>query len=127
MPNAIPFQANNITVGTSPTLLAQVPLAGLDRDISFELFNAAGGAATSNFIVYRKLHDAGDWLPYLGGTDFATPTSKCVASTPGPHALPAGQSAWVDVDCGAAIAIQLWAQVASGTASLSLFGGARLK
>jgi hypothetical protein len=127
MPAAIPFQANNITVGTSLTLLAQVPLAGLDRDISFELSNAAGSATTSNFVIVRKLHDQGDWLNYLGGTDFATATSKCIASTPGPHQLPAGQTAWVDVDRGSAVAVQLWASVASGTAVLSVFGGGRVR
>jgi hypothetical protein len=127
MPSAIPFQANTITVGTTLTMIAQVPLAGLDRDISFELSNATGSSTTNNFVIVRKLHDAGDWLNYLGGTDFATPTSKCIASTPGPHQLPAGQTAWVDVDCGSAVAIQLWASVASGTAVLSVYGGGRVR
>ncbi len=127
MPAAIPFQSTSITVGTALTLLAQVPLAGLDRDISFEVFNAAGSATTNNFVIVRKLHDAGDWLNYLGGTDLATATSKCIASTPGPHQLPAGQTAWVDVDCGSAVAVQLWASVAAGTAVLSVFGGGRVK
>jgi hypothetical protein len=126
MPAAIPFQANNITVGTTLTMLAQVPLSGLDRDISFEVFNSSG-STTNNFVIVRKLHDAGDWLNYLGGTDFATPTNKCVASTPGPHQLPAGQSAWVDVDCGSAVTVQLWASVASGTAVISVFGGGRVR
>ena len=127
MPNAIPFQANNVTVGPTLTLLATVSLAGLDRDVSFEVQSGGGSATTNNFVLVRKLHDAGDWLDYLGGTDFATATSKCVSSTPGPHQLPAGTSAWVDVDCGAAVAIQLWASVASGTAVLSVFGGARVR
>ncbi len=127
MPNAIPFQANRVTVGPTLTLLAQVSLAGLDRDVSFEVQSAAGSATTNGFVLVRKLHDAGDWLDYLGGGDFATATSKCVASTPGPQALPAGGSAWVDVDCGAAVAIQLWASVAAGSAVLSVFGGARVR
>jgi hypothetical protein len=127
MPNAIPFQANNVSVGTTLTLVATVSLAGLDRDVSFEVQSAAGSATTNNFVLVRKLHDAGDWLDYLGGTDFATATSKCVSSTPGPQALPAATSACVDVDCGAAVAIQLWASVASGTAVLSVFGGARVR
>jgi hypothetical protein len=125
MPAPIPFQALNISVGTTLTKLIEIPLAGLDRDISFEIANAAGSATTSNFAIYRKLHDQGDWLPYLGGSDFATATTKCTASTPGPQALPAGESAWVDVDCGAAVAVQLWAAVASGTATLSVYGGGR--
>ncbi len=125
MPAAIPFQANNVTVGTALTLLATVPLAGLGGLVSFEVQSAAGSATTADFVIVRKLHDAGDWLNYLGGTDFATATSKSVSSTPGPHQLPAGGNAWVDVDCGAAIAIQLWASVAAGTAMLSVFGGAR--
>ena len=37
MPNTIPFQSNNITVGTSLTMLLQIPLAGLDSLISFQL------------------------------------------------------------------------------------------
>ena len=128
MPNAIPFQSTNVTVGPALTLVATVPLAGLDRDVSFEVSSAAGSAAaTNNFVVARKLHDAGDWLNYLGGTDFATATSKCVASNPGPHQLPPGGNCWVDLDCGAAVAIQLWASVASGTATVSVFGGARIK
>ncbi len=127
MPGAIPFQANNVTVGTTLTLLATVSLAGLDHDVSFELRSAAGSATTADFVIVRKLHDAGGWLDYLGGNDFATATSKCVSSTPGPHQLPADSSAWVDVDCGAAVAIQLWAKVASGTAVLSVFGGARVR
>ncbi|HSV15240.1 MAG TPA: hypothetical protein VLI90_13355 [Tepidisphaeraceae bacterium] len=126
MPAPIPFQANNITVGTTLTKLIEIPLAGLDKDLSFELQNA-GSATTNNFVIVRRLHDAGAWLNYLGGADFANATSKCVSSTPGPHALPTGQSAWVDVDCGAAVAVQLWASVASGTAVLSVFGGARVR
>jgi hypothetical protein len=122
----IPFQAVNIAVGTSLTKLLEIPLAGLDRDISFELFSAAGSATTNNFVILRRLHDSGDWLNYIGGSDFATATSKCTSSTPGPQALPANQSAWVDIDCGAAIAVQLWASVASGTATLSVYGGARI-
>jgi hypothetical protein len=124
-PMIIPFQANNITVGTSLTQLLQFPLAGLDRLISFQLINAAGSSTLNNFLIVRQLHDAGNWLNYLGGTDFQTATSKCIASTPGPHQLPAGQSAWVDVDCGAAVMIQLWASVASGSAVVSVFGGGR--
>jgi hypothetical protein len=126
MPNTIPFQANNITVGTSLTMLLQIPLAGLDSLISFQLSNAAGSSTTNNFVIVRQLHDAGGWLNYLGGTDFETATNKCIASTPGPHQLPAGQSAWVDVDCGSAVMVQLWASVASGTAVLSVFGGGKI-
>jgi hypothetical protein len=121
----IPFQANNITVGTTLQLLLQIPLTSLGGKISFELFNAAGSATTSNFVILRQLHDQGSWLPYLGGSDFQTATSKCIASTPGPNQLPAGQSAWVDVDCGAAVMVQLWASVAAGTAVLSVFGGSK--
>jgi hypothetical protein len=73
------------------------------------------------------LHDSGDWLKYITGSDFTTATSKYTSSTPGPQALPAGQSAWVDVDCGRAIAVQLWASVGSGTATLTVYGGARLR
>jgi hypothetical protein len=127
MSSLIPFQANNIAVGTSLTLLAQFPRAGMDRRISFEVFNAAGSSTTNNFVLMRKLHDAGNWLVYLSGTDFATVTIRTSASTPGPHQLPAGQSAWVDVDCGAAVAVQLWASVASGSAVVSVFGGGRVK
>ena len=127
MPAPIPFQANAVVVSTTLTKLIEVSLAGLDKDISFEIVNAAGSSTTSNFVILRRLHDAGDWLNYIGGSDFATATSKCTSSSPGPHALPAGQSAWVDVDCGAAVGIQLWAAVASGTATLSVFGGARVK
>ncbi len=106
-------------------MLLQIPLAGLEPLISFQLINAAGSSATNNFLIVRQLHDAGGWLNYLGGTDFQTATSKCIASIPGPHQLPAGQSAWVDVDCGSAVMVQLWASVASGTAVLSVFGGGR--
>jgi hypothetical protein len=127
MPGTIPFQANNISVGTTLKMLLQIPVANLDRLISFQLSSAAGSASTNNFVIIRQLHDAGSWLPYLGGSDFETATSKCVASTPGPHQLPAGQHAWVDVDCGAAVAVQLWARVGSGTAVLSVFGGGRLR
>ena len=127
MPNAIPFQSFNVTVGSTLTLVATVPLAGLDRDVSFQVASLGGGATTNNFVVTRKLHDAGDWLPYLGGADFATATSKCTASTPGPHQLPGGSSCWVDVDCGAAVAIQLWASVPTGNAYLSVYGGARVR
>ena len=127
MPNAIPFQANNVTVGTTLTLLATVSLAGLDRDVSLQVQSGPGSATTDDFVLTRKLHDAGDWLPYLGGADFATATSKCVSSSPGPHQLPAATSAWVDVDCGAAVAIPLWASVATGPATLSVFGGARVR
>ena len=127
MPAPIPFQANNIVVGTSLTKLIEIPLAGLDKDVSFELQNAAGSSTTNNFVITRRLHDNGAWLNYLGGVDFANATSKCTASTPGPHALPANQSAWVDLDCGAAVTIQLWASVASGTATMSVFGGARVR
>ncbi len=126
MPGTIPFQANRITVGTALTKLIEIPLAGLDPSISFELSSAAGSATTNNFVIVRKLHDAGDWLNYLGGSDFNAATTKCTSSTPGPNALPAGQSAWVDVDCGAAVAVQLWASVESGSAVLSVFGGARI-
>jgi hypothetical protein len=121
----IPFQANNITVSTTLTKLLQIPLAGLGGQLSFELVNATGSSTTSNFVIIRQLHDQGSWLPYLGGTDFQTATNKCIASIPGPNQLPAGQSAWVDVDCGAAVAVQLWASVASGTAVVSVFGGSR--
>jgi len=121
----IPFQANNITVGPSLTMLLQFPVAALERQISFEVFNAAGSVTTSNFVIIRQLHDSGSWLPYLAGTDFETATSKYIASTPGPHQLPGGQSAWVDVDCGAAVMIQLWASVASGTAVVSVYGGSK--
>jgi hypothetical protein len=126
MSSPIPFQATSISVGATSTLLIELPLAGLQPQISFQVVNAAASAAaTSDFLILRKLHDAGDWLSYLGGTDFQVATSKCNASTPGPQALPPGQSAWVDVDCGAAIAVQLWASAASGGAMLSVFGGAR--
>ena len=125
MSSPIPFQALNISVGTSLTKLIEIPLAGLDRDISFEIASAPGSATTNNFLIMRKLHDNGDWLNYLGGSDFATATTKSTASTPGPQALPAGQSAWVDIDCGAAVAVQLWAAVASGTATISVYGGGR--
>jgi len=127
MPTIIPFQANSITVGTTLQMLLQIPLAGLGGQISFELANAAGSSATNNFVILRRLHDTGSWMPYLGGTDFQTATSKCIASTPGPNQLPAGQSSWVDVDCGAAVMVQLWASVASGSAVLSVFGGGRLR
>jgi hypothetical protein len=121
----IPFQANNIPVTATLTKLLQIPLAGLGAQISFELFNATGSATTNNFVIVRQLHDQGSWLPYVGGTDFQTATNKFIASTPGPNQLPAGQSAWVDVDCGAAVAVQLWASVASGTAVVSVYGGTR--
>lgn len=121
----IPFQANNITIGTTLTKLLQIPLAGLGGQLSFELFNATGSATTNNFVIIRQLHDQGSWLPYVGSTDFQTATNKFIASTPGPNQLPAGQSAWVDVDCGSAVAVQLWASVASGTAVVSVFGGSR--
>ncbi len=124
MPNTIPFQANNIIVGTSLTLLLQFPTAGLDRWISFEITSAAGSSATNNFVIARQLHDAGSWLNYIGGSDFQTATSKYIASLPGPNQLPAAQSAWVDVDCGACVMVQLWASVASATATLSVFGAA---
>jgi hypothetical protein len=127
MPAPIPFQANSITVGTTLTKLIEIPLAGLDKDLSFELQNANGSSTTNNFVIVRRLHDSGAWLNYLGGADFINATSKCVSSTPGPQALPAGQSAWVDVDCGAAVAVQLWASVASGTAALTVYGGARVR
>jgi hypothetical protein len=127
MPAPIPFQAPNITVGTTLTLLIEIPLAGLDPNISFEVSNALGSSTTNDFVIARKLHDAGDWLNYLGGSDFAAATSKCISSTPSPAELPAGQSAWVDVDCGTAVAVQLWASVASGSAVISVFGGARIK
>ena len=84
MPAPIPFQANNIVVGTSLTKLIEIPLAGLDKDVSFELQNAAGSSTTNNFVITRRLHDNGAWLNYLGGVDFANATSKCTASTPGP-------------------------------------------
>lgn len=126
MPAPIPFQVSSVTVGTALTKLIEIPLAGLDKDMSFQLLNVSG-STTNNFLITRRLHDNGDWLNYLGGADFANATSKCNASAPGPHALPAGQSAWVDVDCGAAVAIQLWASVASGTAVVSVFGGARVR
>jgi hypothetical protein len=121
----IPFQANTISIGTTLTKLLQIPLAGLGGQISFELQNAAGSSTTDNFVILRQLHDQGSWLPYLGANDFQTASNKCIASTPGPNQLPAGQSAWIDVDCGAAVAVQLWASVASGTAVLSVFGGGR--
>jgi hypothetical protein len=127
MPAPIPFQAVNVLVGTALTKLLELPLAGLDGNISFELFSAAGSATTNNFSILRRLHDSGDWLNYISGSDFATATSKYTPSIPGPQALPAGQSAWVDVDCGAAIGVQLWASVASGTATLTVYGGARLR
>ncbi len=127
MSNTIPFQANNIQVGTALKLLLQIPLAGLDRQISFQLINATDSATTNNFVIMRQLHDLGTWLPYLGGADFQTATSKCIASTPGPHQLPGGQSAWVDVDCGAAVAVQLWASVGAGTAVLTVLGGGRVR
>ncbi len=127
MPSTIPFQANNVTIGTTLKMLLQIPVMNLDRLISFQIASAAGSATTNNFVIIRQLHDAGSWLPYLGGTDFETATSKCIASTPGPHQLPGGQQAWVDVDCGAAVAVQLWASVGSGTAVLSVFGGGKLR
>ena len=129
MPQVIPFQAANVTVGPTLTLVATVPLAGLDPTaISFELRSATTSeAATADFVIARKLHDAGRWLDYLGGGDFGTATSKSASSSPGPHQLPPGGSAWVDVDCGAAVAIQLWASVASGSAVLSVFGGAKAR
>ena len=126
MPTAIPFQAVNVPVGPALTLVATVPLAGLGPLLSVQVTTGPGSAATADFVIARKLHDAGDWLPYLGGGDFAVATSKCVGSTPGPHQLPAGGgTAWVDVDCGAAVAVQLWAATAAGTATVSVFGGAR--
>jgi hypothetical protein len=103
----------------------QIPLAGLDRLISFQLSSASGSATLNNFVIVRQLHDAGSWLNYLGGSDFETATSKSIASTPGPHQLAAGQTAWADVDCGASVMVQLWASVASGSAVISVFGGAR--
>ena len=125
----IPFQAVNVTVGPTLTLLATVPLAGLDGStLSVQVRSAAGSAATVDFVVARKLHDAGDWLAYLGGSDFATATAKCAASTPGPHQLPAGGgSAWADVDCGAAVAVQLWAATAAGTASVTVLGSVKAR
>jgi hypothetical protein len=125
MSSPIPFQASNVSIGTSLTLLVELPLAGLAPQISFQVVNAAtSAAATDNFVILRKIHDAGDWLSYIGGTDFQIATSKCNASTPGPHQLPPGESAWVDVDCGAAVGVQLWAS-ASGGAVVSVLGGAR--
>jgi hypothetical protein len=123
--STIPVQANNITVGTTLTRILQIPLAGLDARLSFELANAAGSSTLNNFVIYRQLHDQGSWLPYLGGPDFQTATIKCIASLPGPNQLPAGQSAWVDVDCGSAVMVQLWASVATGTAVVSVYGGSR--
>jgi hypothetical protein len=127
MANIIPFQANNILVGTSLKMILQIPLVGESRLISFQLSNKTGSAATNNFAIVRQLHDAGSWLPYLAGTDFQVATSKCIASTPGPNQLAGGQSAWIDVDCGAAVAVQFWASAASGTAVLSVFGGGRVR
>lgn len=126
MPAPIPFQANSVVVGATLTKLIEVSLAGLDKDISFELSNAAGSATLGNFVIMRRLHDAGDWLNYIGGADFSTATSKCTASATGPQSLAAGQSAWVDVDCGAAVAIQLWAATTAGNATVSVFGGGRV-
>lgn len=126
MSSPVPFQASSVGVGTTSTLLIELSLLGLQPQISFQVINAAASAGgTVDFLILRKLHDAGDWLAYIGGSDFATATSKCNASTPGPQALPPGQSAWVDVDCGAAVTVQLWATAGSGGATVSVFGGAR--
>ena len=80
----VPFQVERVSVGPALTLLLEIPLAGLQPNVSFQIVSDAGSAETNNFVILRKLHDAGDWLTYLGGSDFTVASSKCTQ-----HARPA--------------------------------------
>jgi hypothetical protein len=122
----------NQVVAVSTTLApigSPITLNGVGRDVSLQIKNT-GAAALTAFKIQRQFIDNGDWIDWLTNTDFDTATSKCSASggTTGNkiYTLGATNSAWLDFDPGAVVAIQFLASAASPT-TLLLAGGVRLE
>jgi hypothetical protein len=87
------------------------------RRLAIEIQNTGANALTG-FAIRRQIVPGGDWLPYLGGSDFnaAIPGAIiAVGTTNAPQSLGAGLSAWMDIDPGACESIQLQAQCGSST------------
>lgn len=95
------------------------------RFVTLQIQNTGANALT-HFAIYRQFAN-GLIVPWLADTDFATATSKCSASggTSGnpPNTLPAGQTAWIDLDVGITTGIQVYAQAGTAT-TINLFGAA---
>ena len=123
-----PINQANQAVGTSLAAVGSpIALNGAGRLVSILLSNT-GSYALTHLSIYRQYSPNGAFVPWLADTDFQTATSKCSASggTSGnaPNTLPAGDLAWIDLDCGLVNAIQIYAQAGTAT-TLTITGNSR--
>ncbi len=105
-----------VTVGASLMDVFTFPFGGIERDLTILITNTGNTNATNNLAILRQFTDGGPWIPWLSGTDFSTATGRYSPSVnPAPNAIGAGQTAFVDFDPGACVAIKAQASSASGT------------
>ena len=109
---------SDTTVGTSLTAIGNSIPVSLPR-IAL-LINNTGSSAFSGFVIQRMI--AGTWFNWLGGSDFASAipgTMPSVGST-SPASLAGGSSTFVELFPGACSAIQVLAQVTSGSTTANV-------
>lgn len=121
-------------VGTATATLCTIQINGICRNIDLG-FNNTQGTATSNMTFYRQFSAGGAWIPWIGGTDFNTPTSQYSASVSNTLSSPnlsppqtIQPSAWAFVDCtpGAVVGFQAVANTTSGTTTIVTTGAASI-
>ena len=124
----------NQTVAVTTSLAAigtAITLNGIVRGLSVEITNTGANALT-DFEIWRQFSVGGAFVPWVGGTDFATPTNNYNASitnttvTPNigpPNTLPAAAVAWIDFNPGNCVAVQFYAKAGTAT-TLTIVGGA---
>lgn len=123
MHDAAVIPAMTTEVTTDETVIGEFKLWGTSGRVNLEIQNTGGDL--SDFAIYLKDHEDGEFYEFLSGTDFDSTSlvSLQFATATGPHELSDGEKAHIIVDCGAAVRVQLRATSAS-TSQVTVLGNA---
>lgn len=106
-------------VATDFTTIGEVEIGGaVVAGLMVEVHNYANGQALTDFRLRVKTDYYGDYVAFVGGSDFDSLANPSVpfCSTTGPHELASGSSAIVNIKLGFAMyEFDFQAKVASGT------------
>lgn len=129
-----------VTVTTALTKIAFTNCDGREKDFSLEVSNRAASSGTFNaFYVVRQLPGSAHKTILFANSDFHTAGGRDIdssgsvaanatlgtAKTNFLDALTPGDIGTADIDVGGALLIELWASVATGTATVDVWGSAR--
>lgn len=108
---------SNVTVGTSLTKLAEINVQQAEV-ITVHLKNNGAGALNAFQLRGKGAADPGLGMVTLQSADFTTPGLHCIFASSSPSNLAAGAECILYLTPGYLQAAELWASVASGTASV---------